>query len=464
MSVPKNHKEVQYMKKLIPILIILLILPLRVHAERLRGVWVSTVANLDYPSRPTTDPEALRAEAVEILDNCAELGINAVFLQVRPAGDALYPSKLYPYSAYLTGTQGLAPDNDFDPLAFWVENAHSRGMELHAWVNPYRVATSASAALADNSPAKLHPEWTVKYNDTLCLDPGIPEARQLVIDGVKEIAENYEVDGIHFDDYFYPGKDFPDEKTYEEYGNGLSRDDWRRANTEELIRDCGEAVHSVNKDLRFGVSPCGIWANRSQNENGSDTSGASAYYDMYADTLKWARDDLIDYIAPQIYWYNGFDAADYSVLSSWWSEQLSDCDTELYIGLGDYRIDQYGNDSSSPWFEGNEIEKQMIMNRENSDIQGEIHFRYGSIVKNASLYEKLRSVYAGEAAKNADMAEECVYIYYNRFGDPIFVKKDLGAFSVAACRSFAPDGAEYGIGVFFDSNGRVKRERVRLAR
>lgn len=449
------------MKKRIFLLLTLMLFPFSAAAETepLHGVWVSTVANLDYPSSPTNDSASLRIQADTILDTCRDLGMNAVFLQVRPSCDAIYPSILYPYSGYLTGAQGKTPSDDFDTLAYWIDGAHSRGMQLHAWINPYRVSTDANTELSPDNPARLHPDWVIRHKNALYFDPGIPDTKEYVIDGIKEIIENYEVDGIHFDDYFYPGSDFDDSSSYMKYGNGADKADWRRANTEALIKETGEAVRKYKKNISFGVSPSGIWANKGQLENGSDTAGASAYFDMYADTLKWAKENYIDYIAPQIYWYNGFKAADYKTLSDWWQNELRGSKTKLYIGLGDYRLDSAANDASSPWYDGNEILKQMKLNAADG-IDGEIHFRYGSIVKNKTLYDKIKAEYSGADSKNTVKSTECVYIYYDKFGNPVYAKRLCEAFNIKNCRSLAPEGAEYADGVFFD--GHRHRERVSL--
>lgn len=442
------------MKKLLIILFAFFLFQYPVFADNLRGVWVCTVANLDYPSQPTTNPEILKAETDKIIQNCSDSGFNTIFLQVRPGGDAIYKSSLYPYSYYLTGNQGTPPDNGFDVLKYWIDAAHAADIELHAWINPYRIASAGAAyELSADNPAKKHPEWVRQYNGGLYLDPGIPEVREYVIKGVAEIEKNYDIDGIHIDDYFYPGKDFPDSDTFAKYGQGSSLEDWRRSNTYALVKALGEET-----DLTFGVSPSGIWANKGIMENGSDTSGASAYFDMYADTLRWAKENIIDYIAPQIYWYNGYAPADYNVLTKWWSEALADCDTKLYIGLGDYRMDAFGSDPGSPWFNGNEILKQMKMNKENKKIEGEIHFRYGSVMNHRSLYDKIKNEYTRDNDNGKD--EFCIYIYFNTYGEPIFAKKDTD-FSIPRCRSSAPGDAGYARAVFM-REGRLKCENVVL--
>ena len=432
------------MKKFLILLSAFLLFQYPVFAENLRGVWVCTLANLDYPSSP--DSTDLKAEADTIITNCSELGFNAIFLQVRPSGDAIYKSKLYPYSYYLTGTQGKSPG--FDVLQYWIDKAHAAGIELHAWINPYRVTTKgAKYTLSENNIAIKHPEWVIEYDGAKYLDPGIPEVREYVVKGAEEIERNYDIDGIHIDDYFYPGKDFPDSKTFAQYGQGLTLEDWRRSNTYALVK----ALHD-SLDTTFGVSPSGIWANRGTMENGSATSGASAYFDMYADTLRWAKDEIVDYIAPQIYWYNGYAPADYSTLTQWWSDSLGDCDTKLYIGLADYRMDSFKDDANSPWYMGNEIEKQIKMNAKNPRIGGEIHFRYSSVINHAPLSEKIKAQYSEK--------EFCIYLYFDETGTPLYVKKD-SAFSEKRCQSHAPDNAAYARAVY-RRNGRVCNSRITI--
>ena len=367
--------------------------------ERMRGMWISTVYNLDYPSSPTTDPAQLKAQADKILDNCRDMGINNVFLQVRPASDALYKSSIYPWSAYLTGSQGTAPGEGFDPLQYWIEGAHSRGMELHAWVNPYRATKVSSgdalSSLSADNPASIHPEYIIKYSDgNYYYDPALPEVRQLVIDGIMEIVNNYDVDGIHMDDYFYPGTDFNDETSFQQYkGSFTDKGDWRRNNVNLLVSGIKSAIDSSGKDVEFGISPAGIWANSSNNPLGSNTSGNEAYYSNYADTRKWALEGTVDYIAPQIYWEVGHSAADYATLVNWWSDTLKDAPAKLYIGLADYKANGV-TDTTSPWYGGDEIIRQINMNGDISKIGGEIHFRYQMIMDTPGLYDKIRQAYA----------------------------------------------------------------------
>ncbi|SHI84152.1 Uncharacterized lipoprotein YddW, UPF0748 family [Geosporobacter subterraneus DSM 17957] len=371
-----------------------------IHRGELRGLWVATVLNIDYPSKPTEEPEVLKAEALKILDHAADMGLNAVFLQVRPASDAIYKSRYFPWSKYLTGKQGQAPKDGFDPLAFWIAEAHNRGIELHAWINPYRGTKKTAvelnhdlASLDATNPIRLKPDWIVKHTDgNFYYDPGLPEVRQLVIDGVLEIIENYDIDGIHFDDYFYPGKDFNDKAAYEKYGKGYSNiNDWRRENVNLLIRDLSEAIKQTQKNIRFGISPFGIWANSNTNPLGSDTKGMQSYYDQFADTRKWVKEGWIDYIAPQIYWNIGFAVADYSKLLSWWKDTVNGTEVDLYIGQAAYRA---GNpDPSSPWYGISEIEKQLQLNTHSPEVKGSIFFSYKSFENNPALAGAVKAFY-----------------------------------------------------------------------
>ena len=236
-------------------------------ADEFRAVWVATVYRLDYPSQATTDPAVLKRDADAILQGCVDMGMNAVILQVRPSADALYPSELYPWSKYLTGAQGTAPKNGFDPLAYWVERAHALGLELHAWVNPFRITKGGAAefqALTADHPAKLHPDWVVEYEGDYYFNPGLPEVREYIVRGAEELARKYDIDGIHLDDYFYPGSGFADGAAYAKYGKGFSNiGDWRRDNVNQLVKTLGERIHAIDPGLSYGISPSGVWADKS---------------------------------------------------------------------------------------------------------------------------------------------------------------------------------------------------------
>lgn len=371
--------------------------------EEFRGVWVATVLNIDYPKTGTTDVEALKSEAITILDRAEANGLNAVILQVRPTGDAFYKSALFPWSKYLTGTQGTAPENNFDPLAFWIEEAHKRNLELHAWINPFRVtkktkneASHDYNSLSPTNPARLHPEWTVKYNDgNIYYDPGIPAARALILDGVAEIITNYNVDGIHFDDYFYPGTDFDDASTFSQYGTGFSDiGDFRRHNVDLLIDDVHRMIKTLKPDVDFGISPFGIWANKKDNVLGSDTKGLQSYYAHYADTKGWVEKEMIDYIAPQIYWNIGYSIADYEILAKWWNEVCKASSVKLYIGHGAYRT---GNsDPKSAWYGVDEIRRQLDLNQTLDQVEGSIFYNNTAFVNQPQLGALLKTYYAAD--------------------------------------------------------------------
>lgn len=367
--------------------------------KEMRGVWVSTVINLDYPSEPTTSADELRKQADAILDNAAEFGFNAVFLQVRPCADALYKSEIYPWSIYLTGQQGVAPNSGFDPLAYWVEGAHKRGLELHAWINPYRITKSLAEwdKLAASSPAKKHPEWTVLYKDNYYFNPALPEVRQLVIDGAVELAQNYAVDGVHLDDYFYPGTDFDDAKEYAAQGGSYADiGDWRRNNVNLLVQGLNDALHKVRPEIQFGISPAGIWASNTLNPAGSATTSTySSYYNMYADSRGWVKSGWLDYIAPQIYWEAGHKTADFTALLNWWSDVVSGTKVKLYIGLADYKTLE-AKAADSPWYDGAEITRQIKACSAKTQVAGTIHFRYGSISGSQALQRVLQQAYAGQ--------------------------------------------------------------------
>jgi len=365
-----------------------------------RAVWVSTVVNLDYPSKSNLTAAQLRSEADKILDAAKDLNMTAVILQVRPTSDAIYPSKIFPWSRFLSGSQGVAPPENFDALKYYIDGAHARGMELHAWINPYRISMGSSGApehntngLAVMNPARQHPEWVIKHTDgRMYYDPGIPEVRQLVIDGVMEIIENYDVDGIHFDDYFYPGK-VADSAAFARYPRGFKDiETWRRDNVDLLVKELSDKIKQAAPGVRFGISPAGIWANKSTSAFGSDTRGNESYVASYADTRKWVKLGWLDYIAPQVYWNIGYSIADYAKLVPWWADVCKDTGVDLYIGLPDYRVDP-ALSSSSVWKTADEIIRQIEFNMKYAEVTGEIHFRVGSLTGNTALYSAVKAAY-----------------------------------------------------------------------
>lgn len=359
--------------------------------DEMSAAWVSTVYNLDWPSSNSkNNPQMQKQELINMLDKLKETGINTIVLQVRPKADALYKSSINPWSDVLTGTAGKDPG--YDPLKFAVEEAHKRNMEIHAWFNPYRVTTSGTDfnKLAANSPARLHPEWVISYNNKLYYDPGLPEVRKHIVETVNEVVSNYNVDGIHFDDYFYPDSNFTDNQTYNKYGNGMEKGDWRRSNVNNLLKDVKTSIKSIKPNVKFGVSPSGIWRNKSSDPTGSDTRGSESYSTQYADTRYWIKNNLIDYVTPQLYWPIGYSVADYSKLVSWWANEVSGSNVNLYIGQGIYKQgtgDWVGQDIAG------QIIQQVNLNRQYSNIKGSMYFSAKDIMSNKKLQEDLKTLY-----------------------------------------------------------------------
>ena len=375
------------------------------NADDMRGIWVSTVMNLDYPSAKTTDAAALKAEADKILDNVKAMNMNTVFLQVRPCGDAFYKSSIFPWSSYISGTQGVAPADGFDPLEYWVSAAHARGLELHAWINPYRITRGGDTewnSLAASNPAKGdYADCVVKYSDgNYYYDPGNPKSIDLIVKGALEIVNNYDVDGIHMDDYFYPGTSFNDDASWKAYGSGYSnKSDWRRDNVNKLVAELDTKLHQADSSIRFGISPQGIWANSTTMPNGSATKGNEAYTQKFADCVAWINSGTIDYIAPQIYWNVGYTVADYSVLAKWWSNAVKGTDVDLYIGMADYRSSNV-TDKNSVWYGTSELKRQLAINKADSNIKGEIHFRYKLMVNDSNIVNLYKTYYAAGNSSN----------------------------------------------------------------
>ncbi|MDD6209381.1 MAG: family 10 glycosylhydrolase [Bacteroidales bacterium] len=299
-----------------------------------RGVWMHTIAQSQYKDLPTAK---LKQYLIEALDYFKACNMNAVIFQVRPQADAFYESSLEPWSRYLTGVQGQAPEPYFDPMAFMIEECHKRGLEFHAWLNPYRVSSSESQELANSHIYHQHPEWFVKYGKQLYFDPGIPESRRFIRRVVRDIVSRYDVDAIHMDDYFYPypvaGLNFPDGESFAQYGGKYYPDrigDWRRNNVNLLIEELKTTILLTKPWVRFGISPFGIYRNKKNSTNGSETNGLQNYDDLYADIKLWVKNQWIDYNIPQIYWEIGHKAADYETLIKWWDK--NNYGGHLYIG------------------------------------------------------------------------------------------------------------------------------------
>ncbi|WP_409076221.1 glycoside hydrolase family 10 protein (plasmid) [Pantoea sp. C3] len=364
--------------------------------QPVRGVWLATVSRLDWP--PVLSVNLSNAEnrvkqqqnaLTQKLDKLKSLGINTVFFQVKPDGTALWTSRILPWSDMLTGKIGEDPG--YDPLQFMLDEAHKRGMKVHAWFNPYRVSvnTKPSTVTELNRTLTLHPasvfvlhrDWIRTASDRFVLDPGIPEARDWITSIVAEVVARYPVDGVQFDDYFYaetPGSTLNDSQTYKRYGQGFaSKADWRRHNTQTLIEQVSHTIKQLNPNVEFGVSPAGVWRNLSHDPAGSDTRGAAAYDEAYADTRRWVQQGLLDYIAPQLYWPFSRQAARYDVLAKWWAEVVKPTNTRLYIGIALYKVGEPSKNEPDWTIKGGvpELKNQIDLNESVPQINGTILFR-----------------------------------------------------------------------------------------
>jgi len=345
-------------------------------ASSLRGAWISTVYNLTWPSKGSYGNAALQQqEYVQMLDELQDMGMNAVFVQVRPAADALYPSNLVPWSKVLNGQQGLAPT--YDPLAFMIEETHRRGMAFHAWFNPFRAITDETTdKLAANHVVKTYPDWIVKSGQLLYINPGIPEARQHIIDTIMEVVNGYDIDGVHLDDYFYPSNgDFADDAAFAAFNAKqiVDKGDWRRDNINEFVRNLGQSIHAVKPKVSYGISPFGVWRNKAVDPTGSDTkAGVTTYDNMYADVRTWIRQNWVDYVMPQIYWSLSFSAARYDILVDWWTNEVRGTNVSLYIGHAAYKLS--ADSKEAGWNNGQEIVNQLAYNKQYPEIGGDVFF------------------------------------------------------------------------------------------
>ncbi|WP_370611460.1 glycoside hydrolase family 10 protein [Citrobacter meridianamericanus] len=364
--------------------------------EPVRGIWLATVSRLDWPpissvniSSPGVRISQQQKALTDKLDNLKRLGINTVFFQVKPDATALWQSKILPWSDTLTGTIGQDPG--YDPLQFMLDEAHKRGMKVHAWFNPYRVSVNTKPSTitelnntlsqTPSSVYVLHRDWIRTSGERFVLDPGIPEVRDWITSIVAEVVENYPIDGVQFDDYFYtesPGSALNDSQTFRRYGQEFaSKADWRRDNTQRLIAQVSQTIKKLKPEVEFGVSPAGVWRNRSHDPAGSDTRGAAAYDESYADTRRWVQLGLLDYIAPQLYWPFARDAARYDVLAKWWADVVKSTNTRLYIGVALYKVGEPSRKEPDWTVKGGvpELKKQLDLNESEPHINGTILFR-----------------------------------------------------------------------------------------
>ena len=347
-----------------------------------RAAWVQSV-NGQFRGMPT---EKLKQNLIGQLNSLQKAGINAIIFQVRPEADALYASRLEPWSRFLTGVQGKAPEPYWDPMQFMIDECHKRGMEFHAWINPYRTKTTLKSELAPNHVYNIHPEWFVTYGDQLYFDPALPESRRHICMVVSDIVSRYDVDAIHMDDYFYPypikGKDFPDDASFARFGGGFSnKGDWRRSNVNVLIKKLHETIREIKPWVKFGVSPFGIYRNESSDPLGSKTKGLQNYDDLYADVLLWAREGWIDYNIPQIYWHIGHPVADYETLVKWWARNTEN--RPLFIGQSVMNTVQNA-DPKNPSI--NQLPRKMALQRAYQTIGGSCQWPASAVVENVGKY------------------------------------------------------------------------------
>ncbi|MGW2912885.1 glycoside hydrolase family 10 protein [Streptomyces asoensis] len=345
-------------------------------ATEMRGMWLATVGNRDWPSRSGLSAAAQRAELIDMLDLAVSRRLNTVVFQVRPTADALWPSPYEPWSQVLTGTQGRSPG--WDPLGTAVTEAHARGLQLHAWFNPYRIATHDDPTkLVASHPARRNPQWVVPFGGRLYYNPGLPEVRAFVQDAIMDAVKKYPLDAVHFDDYFYPypvaGQTFDDEAAYDTYGGAFSsRAAWRRDNIDKLVLETAARIKAVRPTTQFGISPFGVWRNASTDSRGSDTRALQSYDDIHADTRKWVREGWLDYVVPQLYWNIGLSAADYAELVPWWAEVAKGSRTRLYIGEALYRA----GDPTQPaaWQDPAELTAHLELAAAHPQVRGHVFF------------------------------------------------------------------------------------------
>ena len=347
-----------------------------------RAAWIQSV-NGQFRGMPT---EKLKQNLIGQLNSLQKAGLNAIIFQVRPEADALYASRLEPWSRFLTGVQGKAPEPYWDPMQFMIDECHKRGMEFHAWINPYRTKTTLKSELAPNHVYNIHPEWFVTYGDQLYFDPALPESRRHICMVVSDIVSRYDVDAIHMDDYFYPypikGKDFPDDASFARFGGGFSnKGDWRRSNVNVLIKKLHETIREIKPWVKFGDSPFGIYRNESSDPLGSKTKGLQNYDDLYADVLLWAREGWIDYNIPQIYWHIGHPVADYETLVKWWARNTEN--RPLFIGQSVMNTVQNA-DPKNPSI--NQLPRKMALQRAYQTIGGSCQWPASAVVENAGKY------------------------------------------------------------------------------
>jgi uncharacterized lipoprotein YddW (UPF0748 family)/predicted transcriptional regulator len=362
-----------------------------------RAAWVASVENIDWPSKKGLPVDSQKVEFTRLLDMHQRNGFNAVVVQIRPAADAFYPSPYEPWSEWLTGIQGQPPSPYYDPLAFMIEETHRRGMEFHAWINPYRaVKTIGKSSVASDHITRQHPDWFVRFENTLYFDPGNKEVQDWVTKIVRDIVHRYDIDAVHMDDYFYPydivengppGKDFPDGPSYGHCECSLSKADWRRANVDSVVSRISKVIKEEKPYCKFGVSPFAIWRDKDKDPEGSDTHTISDYDNLYADILLWLKMGWVDYVVPQIYFAFSHPRAPYGLLLDWWARHSYG--RQCYIGLGIFNAG-----SNAAWRDKTELPRQIQAARTYPQVQGEVYFSSSSFQSNPNGWsDSLRNNY-----------------------------------------------------------------------
>ncbi|MEO1010300.1 MAG: family 10 glycosylhydrolase [Bacteroidota bacterium] len=358
-----------------------------------RGFWVATVVNIDWPKKGTDPIEKQKRDYLNILKFYKDLNFNAAIVQLRTAGDAFYDSNYAPWSRFLTGTEGQSPDMEEDILAWMIAQTHKQGMEFHAWLNPYRATFDLKTdVLSPTHDYFLHPEWMVKYGKKYYYDPGLPQVQERLVSLMEELVQNYEMDAVHFDDYFYPykikGEVFKDSLSYANHSlPGQSLADWRRSNVDSLVRKSHRMIKAAKPWVQFGVSPFGVWRNQSADPRGSDTqAGQTNYDDLYANPILWMEKGWLDYIVPQVYWSMDLEVASHQRILGWWA--ALPYPTNLYIGNGPYKI---RNNNDTAWDNKKELPDQLKLARKTDDVGGNVFFSAKSLqYKNADVTEYLK--------------------------------------------------------------------------
>ena len=354
-------------------------------AREFRGVWVATVVNIDWPKNGSDPSEKQKKDFLEILEFYDALNFNALIVQIRTAGDAFYPSEMAPWSRFLTGKEGRSPNKDFeDPLQWMIDRTHDKGMQFHAWFNPYRATFDLDTTILDaKHDFYQHRDWVLSYGKKYYYNPGNPEVWKHLTKVVEEVVVNYNIDAVHFDDYFYPykiqGEVFDDQATFEAYKlPNQSLEDWRRSNVDSLVKNISTTLRQTKPWIQLGISPFGVWKNKSTDPEGSDTkAGQTNYEDLYADPLLWMEKGWLDYIVPQVYWSMDYPAASHRKIVEWWSTKTKNAN--LYIGNGPYKI---RNNADRAWEKRMEIPKQIALARQTEEVNGNVFFSSKSLLSN----------------------------------------------------------------------------------